>query len=178
MEFIWDISNSKRWCCECAALHMPANLGDSAVTRELEMVSFHSNCKERQSKECPNYRLIVHIWHTRKELLRIPQARLQQNVNHEFPYVQDGFMKADDPEIKLSTPVGSSKKQENSRKASIPIWLCQRLWLTQENSHIKTWNILQNMGMHASQEILHPCKYNKYLSTWKNFSVNRKGELW
>ena len=50
--------------------------------------------------------------------------------------------------------------------------------MAQENNHIKTWNILQNMGIHASWEFLHQCKYNKYLSTWKNFSVSRKGELW
>ena len=93
MEFSWDISNSKRWWYECAALHMPANLGDSAVARGLEMVSFHSNHKERQSKECPNYHLIAHVWHTCPELLRIPQARLQQNVNHELPDVQAGFIK-------------------------------------------------------------------------------------
>ena len=33
----------------------------------------------------------------------------------------------------MSTHVGSSKKQENSRKEAIPIWLRQRLWLTQQN---------------------------------------------
>ena len=36
-----------------------------------------------------------------------------------------------------------------------------------QNNHIKTWNILPNMGIHASWVFLHPCKYNKYLSTWK-----------
>ena len=97
MEFSWDISNSKRWCCEYAALHMPANLGDSAVARGLEMVSFHSNRKERKSKECPNYRLIEHIWPTCQELLRIPQSRLQQNVSHELPDVKAGFLKGRGP---------------------------------------------------------------------------------
>ena len=40
----------KRWCCESAALHMPANLENSAVATGLEKVSFHSNPKERQSQ--------------------------------------------------------------------------------------------------------------------------------
>ena len=44
----WAISNPERWCCESAALNMPANLEDSAVATELEKVSFHSNPKERQ----------------------------------------------------------------------------------------------------------------------------------
>ena len=33
----------KRWCCESAALDMPANLENSAVATGLEKVSFHSN---------------------------------------------------------------------------------------------------------------------------------------
>ena len=34
---------SKRWCCESAALNMPANWENSAVATGLEKVSFHSN---------------------------------------------------------------------------------------------------------------------------------------
>ena len=37
------ISNPERWCCESAALNMPANLENSAVATGLEKVSFHSN---------------------------------------------------------------------------------------------------------------------------------------
>ena len=33
----------KRWCCESAALNMPANLENSAVATGLEKVSFHSS---------------------------------------------------------------------------------------------------------------------------------------
>ena len=46
----WAISNPERWCCESAALSMPANLENSAVATGLEKVSFHSN-----AKECSNY---------------------------------------------------------------------------------------------------------------------------
>ena len=42
------ISNSERWCCESAALNIPANSENSAVATGLEKVSFHSNPKERQ----------------------------------------------------------------------------------------------------------------------------------
>ena len=49
--------------------------------------------------------------------------------------------KAEEPEIKLPTSVGSSKKQESSRKTYLLLlyWLCQSLWLcgsqkTVENS--------------------------------------------
>ena len=50
MEFQLSYSNLKRWCCESAALNMPANLENSAVATGLEKVSFHSSPKERQGQ--------------------------------------------------------------------------------------------------------------------------------
>ena len=47
------------------------------------------------------------ISHASKVTLKILQARLQQYVNCEFPDVQAGFRKAEEPEIKLSTSTGS-----------------------------------------------------------------------
>ena len=60
-----------------------------------------------------------HNLHASKVMLKILQARLQQDVNHELPDVQAGFRKAEEPEIKLPTSAGSLKKQERSRKTSI-----------------------------------------------------------
>ena len=68
---------------------MPANLENSTVATGLEKVSFHSNPKERQC----NYHTIALISHASKVMLKILQARLQQNVNHELPDVQAGFRK-------------------------------------------------------------------------------------
>ena len=72
---------------------MPANLENSAVAAGLEKVSFHSNPKEGNAKECSNYCTIALISHASKVMLKILQARLQQNVNHELPDVQAGFKK-------------------------------------------------------------------------------------
>ena len=72
---------------------MPANLENSAVATGLEKVRFHSNLKERQCKECSNYRTIALILHASKVMLKILQARLQQYVNCELPDVQAGFRK-------------------------------------------------------------------------------------
>ena len=72
---------------------MPANLENSAVAIGLEKVSFHSNPKERQAKECSNYHTIAIISHASKVMLKILQARFQQYVNQELPYVQAGFIK-------------------------------------------------------------------------------------
>ena len=49
-------------------------------------------------------------------MFKILQARLQQYMNQELPDVQAEFKKAEEPEIKLPASVGSSKKQESSRK--------------------------------------------------------------
>ena len=72
---------------------MPANLGNSAVTTGLEKVSFHSNPKERQCKECSSYCTIALISQVSKVMLKILQARLQQYMNRELPDVQAGFRK-------------------------------------------------------------------------------------
>ena len=70
---------------------MPANLENSAVVKELEKVSFHSNPKERQCQRMIKLYTVALISHTSKVMLKILQDRLQQCVNHELPDVQAGF---------------------------------------------------------------------------------------
>ena len=80
-----------KWCCESAALNMPANLENSKVATGLEKVSFHSNPKERQ---CQRMLKLPHNcthldWsglaaaaaaaaHASKVMLKILQARKYQ----------------------------------------------------------------------------------------------------
>ena len=90
---------------------MPANLENSAVATGLEKVSFHSNPKEGNAKECSDYHTIALISHASKVMLKILQARLQQYMNCEVPDVQAVLENAGEPEIKLSTSAESSKKQ-------------------------------------------------------------------
>ena len=49
--------------------------------------------KKGNAKECSNYHTIALISHTRKIMLKILQARLQQHINHQLPDVQAGFRK-------------------------------------------------------------------------------------
>ena len=70
---------------------MPANMENSAVATGLEKSVFISILKKSIAKECSNYRKIALISHTSKVILKILQARLQQNMNHELPDVQAGF---------------------------------------------------------------------------------------
>ena len=108
---------------------MPTNLENSPVATGLEKVSFNSNPKERQCQKCSNYHTIAFISHASKVMLKILQARLQQYVNCELD-----LEKAEEPEIKLPTSAGSSKKQESSRKTSTSALLTMpkplTVWIT------------------------------------------------
>ena len=90
--------------------------------------------KKGNAKECSNYCTISLISHTTEVMLKILQARLQQNVNVNFQMFKLVLEKAEAPEIKLPTSAGSSKKQESSRKASISALLTMAnpltLWIT------------------------------------------------
>ena len=65
---------------------------------------------------------------------KILQARLQQYMNHELPDVQLVLEKAEEPEIRLPTSPGSSKKQESSKIKSISALLTMpkplTMWIT------------------------------------------------
>ena len=84
---------------------MPANLENLAVAMGLEKVSFHSNPKESSAKECSNYLTIALILHASKVMVKILQATFQQYVN--FKMFKLDLEKAEEPEVKLPTSVGS-----------------------------------------------------------------------
>ena len=96
--------------------------------------AFISIPKKGNAKECSNYRTIALISHASKVMLKILQARVQQFTNLDLPDVQAGFRKAEEPEIKLPTSIGSWKKQESSRKTSISALLTMpkplTVWIT------------------------------------------------
>ena len=123
---------------------MPANLEISAVATGLEKVSFHSNPKERQCRRMSNYHTIALISHASKVMLKIFQARLQQYVNWNFQMFTLVLEKAEEPEIKLPTFAGSSKKQESSRKTFISALLTMlkplTVWITTNcGKYLKRW---------------------------------------
>ena len=67
-------------------------------------------------------------------MLKILQTRLQQYMNEELPEFKLDLEKAEEPEIKLPTSVGLSKKQESSRKTSTSALLTMlkplTVWIT------------------------------------------------
>ena len=125
---------------------MPANLENSAVVTGWKKSIFIPIPKRGDAKECSNYCTIAFISHTSKEMLKILQAMLQQYMNCEIPDVQADLEKAKESEIKLPASIGSSKKQESSRKTSTSALLTVpktlTVWIT-----TNCGKILQEMGI-------------------------------
>ena len=125
---------------------MPANLENSAVATGLEKVSFHSNPKKGNAKECSNYRTIALISHASKVMLKILQARLQQYMNCDLPDVQAGFRKGRGTRDQIANIRWIIKKaREFQKKTSIPALLIMlkplNMWIT------INWKNLKEMGI-------------------------------
>ena len=76
-------------------------------------------------------------------MLKILQARLQQYVDMNFQMFKRVLEKAEEPEVKLPTSAGSTKKQESSRKTSISALLTMPKPLTVRITI--DWKILKEM---------------------------------
>ena len=130
MEFQLSYSNPERWCCESAALSMPANLENSAVATGLEKVIFIPIPKKGNTKECSNYRTIALISHASKVMLKILQARLKQYVNRDLPDAQDGFRKGRETKDQIANICWIMEKARKFQKnIYFCHWLRQSLWL-------------------------------------------------
>ena len=94
---------------------MPANLENSAWPQHRKRSVFIPISKKGNAKECSNYHTIALISHANKVMLKILE-------------------KSEEPEIKLPTFAGLSKKQESSRKTSISALLSMpkplTVWVT------------------------------------------------
>ena len=78
-------------------------------------------------------------------MIKILHARLQQYMNHELQVFKLVLEKAEEPEIKLPTSAGSSKKQEFQKN----IYLCFIDYAKAFDcvDHNKLWKILEEMGI-------------------------------
>ena len=98
--------------------------------------------KKGNAKEGSNYCTIARISHASKVMLKILQARFQHESTRamNFQMFKLDLEKAEEPEIKLPISIGSSKKQESSRKTSsalltmpkpLTVWIttiCGKFW--------------------------------------------------
>ena len=135
--------------------------------------------KKGDAKGCLTYPKIVLISHASKVTLKILQARLQQYVNHEHPDVQTGFRKGRGTRDQIETSVGSSKKQENSRKISTALLTMPKpltVWMiTNCEKFSKRWEYQTTWP--ASWEICTQVR-KKQNWTWKNRLVPNRKRLW
>ena len=125
---------------------MPANLKNSAVATGLEKVSFHSSPKERQCKEYSNYHTIAFISHANRVMLKILQARLQQNLNHDLTDVQAGFRKGRGTRDQIANIRWTIEKAQEFQK-NIYFSFIDYAKAFDYVDHKKAWNILKELGI-------------------------------
>ena len=80
---------------------MPANLKAQQWPQDWKRSVFIPILKTGNAKECSNYCTIALISHTRKVMLKILQARLQQYVTMKFQMFKLDLEKAKESEIEL-----------------------------------------------------------------------------
>ena len=119
---------------------------NSAVATGLGKVSFHSSPKERQCKECSNYRTVAPISHTGKVMLRILQARFQQYMNRKLPDVEAGFRKGRGTRDQIANIRWIMQKAKEFQKN---IYFCFMDYAKAFDcvDHNKLWKILKEMGI-------------------------------
>ena len=86
---------------------MPTNLENSAMVIGLEKVSFHSNPKKGNAKECSNYYKIASFHMLLKSCSKSSKLDSNSMWTENFQMYKLDLEKAEEPEIKLPTSVGS-----------------------------------------------------------------------
>ena len=111
---------------------MPANLENSAVATGLEKVIFHSNPKERQTT-AP----LLSSPRLAKYCSKFSKLGFNSTWTENLQMFKLVLEKAEEPENKLPTSIGSEKKQENYRRKKKPIsalltmWKPLTVWITE-----------------------------------------------
>ena len=96
------------------------------------------------AKECSNYCTATIISHTRKVMLKMLQARLQQHVNCELPDVQDGFQRGRTTRNQIANIHWIMTKAREFQKkfpsASLTVLKLLTVWITTNcGKFLKRW---------------------------------------
>ena len=116
------------------------------VSKSGKLSSGHRTRKDQLSFQ-PQRRARLHSFHMLTRLCsKSFKPRFSSMWNENFQTDKLGLEKAEEPEIKLPTFVGSWRKQVSSRKiptfASLMMWKLLSVWITK-----KLWKILKDMGI-------------------------------
>ena len=132
--------------------------------------------KKANAKESSNYRTIVLILNTRKVMLKILQARLQQYVNWEIPDVQAGFRKVRWSRNQIVNIHWIKYKARDSRKMSLSSTRQKllALWITTNYRKFLELGIpdhitclLRNMYVSQEEMIRNLHKTNWLIQNWE-----------
>ena len=100
--------------------------------------------KDSNAKECSDYCSIALILHSSKVMLQILQG-LNSTWTENFQMYKPDLEKAEEPDITLSTSIGSWEKERNSRKtftsAVLTMLKTLTVWIT------TNWKIFKKMGI-------------------------------
>ena len=123
-----------------------SKFGELNSGHETGKVSFHSNPKKGNAKECSNYCTIALVSHFSKAMLKSVKARLQQYVNCELPDVQAGFRKGSRTRDQIAN---IRRIIEKAREFQRNIYFCYIDYVKAFDcvDHNKLWKILKEMGI-------------------------------
>ena len=146
MEFQLSYFKSQKMMLWKCCTQYASKFENSAVVTGLEKVSFHSNPKKGNVKECSNYLTVALISHASKVMLKILQARIQQYVNQELPDVQAVFRKGRGTRGQIANICWVIEKTRVFQKN---IYFCFIEYAKAFDfvDHNKLWKILQEMGI-------------------------------
>ena len=118
--------------------------------------------KKGNAKECSKYHTIALISHTSKVMLKFSKWSFNSVWTENFQMFMLDLKMTEEPEIKLPTSVGSSKRQESSRKTSTSALLTMpkplTLWITTNcQKFLKRWECQTTLicllrNLYAGQE--------------------------
>ena len=123
-----------------------SRFGKLSMVTELEISVFIPIAKKGNAKKCSNYHTIALISHASKVMLKILQARIQQNVNHEIPDVQAGFRKGRGTRDQIANIRCIIKKAREFQK-NIYFCIIDYAKAFDFVHHNKPWKILKEMGI-------------------------------
>ena len=136
MEFQLSYFKSKKmmlWKCCTQYASKFGKLGSGHRTGKGQF-SFQSLRTAINAKECWNYHTIALISHASKVMVKFSKPGFSNMWTVNFQMFKLVLEKAEEPEIKLPTSAGSSKKQESSRKTSTSALLTMpkplTVWIT------------------------------------------------
>ena len=137
----WAISNPKRWCCKSANTQYARKFGKLSNGHRTGKGQFSFQPQRKAMPKNAQTTTQLYSSHTlAKKCSKFSKPGFSNTWTENLQMFKMDLEKAEEPEIKLPTFVGSMKKQESSRKTStFALLITPNLWLcgsqqTVENS--------------------------------------------